>query len=170
MRGVRAQIAFLMAALTLAGCMQTGQQVAYAPRNDLDAMTYGQPTPAARPTATADSGGAIAALQASFAASPRGAYAAPTNAYAAAPVAASRDAAYHLDAGDKLRVVVFGQKGLTNTYAIDAGGESPLSGEAVAAPPVDLALNRSATASSLTPAGWAGCTRCAGTAWSATWS
>jgi len=27
-----------------------------------------------------------------------------------------------LDAGDKLRVVVFGQEGLTNTYAIDAGG------------------------------------------------
>ena len=27
-----------------------------------------------------------------------------------------------LDAGDKLRVVVYGQEGLTNTYAIDAGG------------------------------------------------
>ena len=32
------------------------------------------------------------------------------------------DAAYKLDAGDKLRVVVYGQEGLTNTYAIDAGG------------------------------------------------
>ena len=32
------------------------------------------------------------------------------------------DAAYRLDAGDKLRVVVYGQEGLTNTYAIDAGG------------------------------------------------
>ena len=30
--------------------------------------------------------------------------------------------AYHLDAGDKLRVVVYGQEGLTNTYAIGAGG------------------------------------------------
>ena len=29
---------------------------------------------------------------------------------------------YQLDAGDKLRVVVYGQEGLTNTYAIDAGG------------------------------------------------
>ena len=112
-----------MAALALTGCMQTGTPVAMGPRNDLDAMAYGQPYPAAvRPTATADSGGAISALQASFAASPRGAYSAPTNAYAAAPVAASREAAYHLDAGDKLRVVVFGQEGLTNTYAIDAGG------------------------------------------------
>jgi polysaccharide export outer membrane protein len=32
------------------------------------------------------------------------------------------DAAYQLDAGDKLRVVVYGQEGLTNIYAIDAGG------------------------------------------------
>ncbi len=30
--------------------------------------------------------------------------------------------AYRLDAGDKLRVVVFGQDGLTNTYTVDAGG------------------------------------------------
>ncbi|MGC1663288.1 MAG: polysaccharide biosynthesis/export family protein, partial [Bradyrhizobium sp.] len=43
-------------------------------------------------------------------------------AYAAAPMAAAHDAPYRLDAGDKLRVVVFGQEGLTNTYAIDAGG------------------------------------------------
>jgi polysaccharide export outer membrane protein len=34
----------------------------------------------------------------------------------------AHDAAYRLDAGDKLRVVVYGQEGLTNTYAIDAGG------------------------------------------------
>ena len=32
------------------------------------------------------------------------------------------DAPYHLDAGDKLRVVVYGQEGLTNTYAVDASG------------------------------------------------
>ena len=38
------------------------------------------------------------------------------------PVAVSYDAPYHLDAGDKLRVVVYGQEGLTNTYAISAGG------------------------------------------------
>jgi polysaccharide export outer membrane protein len=36
------------------------------------------------------------------------------------PVA--HDTAYRLDAGDRLRVVVYGQEGLTNTYAIDAGG------------------------------------------------
>ncbi len=33
----------------------------------------------------------------------------------------SSDGPYRLDAGDKLRVVVFGQEGLTNTYAVDAG-------------------------------------------------
>jgi polysaccharide export outer membrane protein len=43
-------------------------------------------------------------------------------AYAAAPTPVVHDAAYRLDTGDKLRVVVYGQEGLTNTYAIDAGG------------------------------------------------
>jgi polysaccharide biosynthesis/export protein len=42
-------------------------------------------------------------------------------AYAArAPV--PYDVPYHLDAGDRLRVVVYGQEGLTNTYSISAGG------------------------------------------------
>ena len=41
---------------------------------------------------------------------------------AAVPMPVAHDAAYRLDAGDKLRVVVYGQEGLTNTYAIDAGG------------------------------------------------
>jgi polysaccharide export outer membrane protein len=40
----------------------------------------------------------------------------------AAAMPARYDAAYQLDAGDKLRVVVYGQEGLTNTYAIDAAG------------------------------------------------
>jgi polysaccharide biosynthesis/export protein len=112
-----------LAALALAGCMQTGQQVAYAPRSDLDAMAYGQPSYSSYPTASADSGGAIAALRTSFANSPRDAYAAATPAtYAAAPVTPPHDPSYHLDAGDRLRVVVYGQDGLTNSYAIDAGG------------------------------------------------
>jgi polysaccharide biosynthesis/export protein len=113
-----------MAALALAGCMQTSQQVAMAPRSELDAIAYGEPARTATPTATADSGGAIGPVRASFAAAPRSPYAPVpiANAYAAAPVAATHDAPYHLDAGDKLRVVVYGQEGLTNTYAIDAGG------------------------------------------------
>jgi polysaccharide biosynthesis/export protein len=111
-----------LAALALAGCMQTGNEVAMGPRSDLDTMAYGQPSHPSYPVASADSGGAISALRASFAASPGGTYAPVENAYAAAPASARHDAPYHLDAGDKLRVVVFGQEGLTNTYAIDAGG------------------------------------------------
>ncbi len=129
MRGVRAPIGCSFAALALAGCMQTTYPVASAPRSDLDAMAYGQPSPAYSPyparsyqTASANSGGA--AVHASFDNSPRNAYAATpvANAYAAAPAPSAHDAPYRLDAGDKLRVVVYGQEGLTNTYAIDAGG------------------------------------------------
>jgi polysaccharide biosynthesis/export protein len=114
-----------LAAFALAGCMQAAYPVASAPRSDLDAMAYGEPASYSRAIASADSDGAISALRASFGVSSREAYAAApvANAYAAAPVAVStHNAAYHLDAGDKLRVVVYGQEGLTNTYAIDAGG------------------------------------------------
>jgi polysaccharide biosynthesis/export protein len=38
-----------------------------------------------------------------------------------APVAGPQPE-YRLDAGDRLRIVVYGQEGLTNTYAIDASG------------------------------------------------
>src|SRR4029450_4559946 len=79
----------------------------------------------------------IGALRAAFAAAPN---AAPAPVVIAAPVAyvepmpVRHDAAYHLDAGDRLRVVVYGQEGLTNTYAIDAGGSitMPLMGWAPA--------------------------------------
>jgi polysaccharide export outer membrane protein len=47
------------------------------------------------------------------------AYAAAPSSYAYAPAA---QPAYTLDSGDKLRVVVFGQEGLTNSYIVDAGG------------------------------------------------
>src|SRR5262245_2689169 len=109
------------AALTLGGCMQTAGPVAMVqPRPDLDSMAYGQPCGAPQPVVVANSGGgAIAALSNSFAASP-----APMPVGYAAPMGAPMryDASYHLDAGDKLRVVVYGQEGLTNSYAIDAGG------------------------------------------------
>ena len=46
--------------------------------------------------------------------------------YLAAPYgyasAAPYEPAYTLDAGDKLRVVVFGQDGISNSYLVDAGG------------------------------------------------
>src|SRR5205085_7890375 len=64
-----------------------------APAADLDTLAYGRP------------GYGPAAMPV--------AYAPPVSTY---------DAQYKLDAGDKLRVVVYGQEGLTNPYAIDAGG------------------------------------------------
>ena len=96
MRGVRTVILCLLTALALAGCIRRSAPVAVVQQADLDSMAYGQ----------------------SYGAAP-----APVAvAYAAAPMPVRYDTAYRLDAGDRLRVVVYGQEGLTNTYAIDAGG------------------------------------------------
>jgi len=97
MRGVRAVILCWPAALALAGCIRTTAPVAVIQRQgDLDQVAYGQAYGMApAPVAVA---------------------------YAAAPMPVAYEAAYRLDAGDKLRVVVYGQEGLTNSYAIDAGG------------------------------------------------
>ena len=125
-RAFRLPIIAAIAALALSGCMHATGPVAVAqPQGDLDSLAYG-PAPAGYVSPSsdvADSGGAISALRHAFAEAPRRAYAAPAPvAYAAAPAPAPYDEAYRLDAGDKLRVVVYGQDGLTNTYAIDAGG------------------------------------------------
>jgi polysaccharide biosynthesis/export protein len=50
------------------------------------------------------------------------AHAAAPVVYAAAPPPVMHDPSYRLDAGDRLRIVVYGQEGLTNTYLVDAGG------------------------------------------------
>ena len=130
MRGRAFQLPMMAAttALALSGCMQTGSPTAsMQPRSDLDAMAYGPPPTPAVAVADNSGGGAISALRAGFssaslrALSPAVVYAAPP-ASAAAPVAAAYDTAYHLDAGDKLRIVVYGQEGLTNTYMLDASG------------------------------------------------
>jgi polysaccharide export outer membrane protein len=116
------------AALALSGCMRTAGPVAVAQPADLDSMAYGSPQPAPRQVVVDSGGGAISALRTAFASSSRPVVyaAAPVAAVApaayAAPMLVRYDSSYHLDAGDKLRVVVYGQEGLTNTYAIDAGG------------------------------------------------
>ena len=100
MRGLRTFIVCLIAAPALSGCMGRTAPVAVAPPSSLDAVAYGQPYPmASTPIAVA--------------------YAAPVE-------SVRYDTAYHLDAGDRLRVVVYGQEGLTNTYAIDAAGSITL--------------------------------------------
>ena len=93
MRGVLAPMPCLFAALALAGCMGRTTPIAVAP-SGIEPIAYGQSYSGPAPMAVA--------------------YADPTP--------ARFDGAYYLDAGDKLRVVVYGQEGLTNTYAIDAGG------------------------------------------------
>ena len=121
-RVFRLPIIAAIAALALSGCMQTAGPVAMAePQSDLDSLAYGPAPAASARYEVADSGGAVSALRNAFAASPQRAYA-PAPAYAAAPEPAAYDTSYKLDAGDKLRVVVYGQEGLTNSYAIDAGG------------------------------------------------
>jgi polysaccharide export outer membrane protein len=124
-RGFRLPVIAAVTGLGLSGCVNTSGPVALAqPQGNLDYMTYGRPygTPVARPANTAGGGGAIAALRASFASTSVPTTSAVSSAYAATPEPAVYDNTYHLDAGDKLRVVVFGQEGLTNSYAIDAGG------------------------------------------------
>jgi polysaccharide biosynthesis/export protein len=130
-RAFRLPIIAAMTALGLSGCMHASGPVATVqPQGDLDAIAYGQPYGGSPRVVVAapssDGGGAIAALRSSFA-SPRPVYYAPGPVaapvvYAAGPAPVAYDSSYRLDAGDKLRVVVFGQDGLTNTYAIDAGG------------------------------------------------
>jgi polysaccharide export outer membrane protein len=147
-RAFQLPIIAAMAALSLSGCMFAGAPVALTQRSDLDSLAYGGPAPQ---FAVADSsgGGAIGALRNAFAGSPRS-YAPEPVAYAAAPAPAPvrHDAGYKLDAGDKLRVVVYGQEGLTNTYAIDAGGSitMPLIGQVPARgrTPASLATDISA--------------------------
>jgi polysaccharide export outer membrane protein len=121
-RVFRLPIIAAIAALALSGCMQTAGPVAMAePQSDLDSLAYGPAPAASARYEVADSGGAVSALRNAFAASPQRAYA-PAPAYAAVPEPVAYDTSYKLDAGDKLRVVVYGQEGLTNSYAIDAGG------------------------------------------------
>lgn len=130
-----------VAALALSGCMQRQGPVAALPPNDLDTLAYGQP--AYGPVVVSNSGGgAIAALRSSF--NSRGT-AVPVRYAAPAPAPLSTyDVAYRLDAGDRLRVVVYGQEGLTNSYAIDAGGS------------ITMPLIGAVRARGLTPAALAG--------------
>jgi polysaccharide export outer membrane protein len=136
MRRARAVILGLSMTLALSGCMgRPGPVAMVQPQSDLDSLAYGQPgypapAYAAPPARGLFNSPAIIAAPV--------AYAEP----APIPVAAY-DAQYRLDAGDKLRVVVYGQEGLTNTYAIDAGGS------------ITLPLIGAVAARGLTPAGLA---------------
>jgi polysaccharide export outer membrane protein len=98
-------LVLLLAVLALAACArQPPRQYAPAPpvvRSDLDALMYGVPTPAYPTTYPAK----------------RVAQVVPVSA-----VVVPEDGPYTLDTGDKLRIVVFGQDTLSNTYTVDAAG------------------------------------------------
>ena len=79
-------------------------------RADLDALMYGAPPPPGAP---------IRHAAPTYQRVPAYVPAAPVSAYVAV---ASEPAPYTLDSGDKLRVVVFGQDTLSNTYTVDAAG------------------------------------------------
>jgi len=124
-------IALALAVVTVAGCARTGGPDIFArnapppwARSDgTDILSHNAPAPWARPAraqpvaAPAIASEPMPEIQ-PVAAAPR--YVAP--AYAAPAYAAPAPEAYTLDSGDKLRVVVFGQEGLSNSYTVDPSG------------------------------------------------
>src|SRR5687768_5297652 len=106
-------LVLLLAVAVLAACArQPPRQYVAQPmvRSDLDAMTYGAPATYYRPPP--------AAYLPVPAPSRTMRYATPYMPVRAMPVVA--DGPYTLDTGDKLRIVVFGQDTLSNTYTVDA--------------------------------------------------
>jgi len=119
----------VLAALAPAACAREAPVVASAPAS-VDAVAYGEPPARAR-SGYGRRGPAARVYR-------------PTPALAqdAAPVL--MEPPYTLDSGDKLRVVVFGQEGLTNSYAVGTGGN------------ISMPLIGSVLARGLTPAELAG--------------
>jgi polysaccharide biosynthesis/export protein len=115
-------IPILLAALTAAGCMQTvapngttAQSAASVTSTDLDSMAYSRRVtapPTAQVQASAQQRG-----------TPQPDAAMLAHAQSAIPVVARPEPPYALDTGDKLRIVVFGQDGLSNSYFVDAAGQ-----------------------------------------------
>ncbi len=150
MRVARSLLPLLAVALAAAGCVTQPAYVQTAPTlYGIDAVTYGTPQGGyARQTYPQQAYPQQAYGQQAYAqqqAYPQQAYAQQSYAQAARPqqtypqqtgaLYASAGAAapggytygatqgpYTLDSGDRLRIVVFGQDGLTNSYAVDASG------------------------------------------------
>jgi polysaccharide biosynthesis/export protein len=149
-------ILILMAALTAAGCMHSAApngpsaQHAAASAADLDSLAYERRV-AAPSTAYAQAQPQSQQAQPQQRSRPQ-----PTDAmqaHAQAPaiavaVPSPAEPAYALDTGDKLRIVVFGQEGLSNSYFIDAAGQVtiPLIGAVMARGLTTQALARAVAA------------------------
>src|SRR5712691_914956 len=98
MRVARLLIVILAAMLVVGCARRPPPPVAVQAASELDTLAYG---------ATAR---AVAARPS------------PSPSPSTSPSPSSGDGPYTLDSGDKLRVVVFGQDGLTNSYSVDAAG------------------------------------------------
>jgi protein involved in polysaccharide export with SLBB domain len=152
MRVTRTLMLFFAVAVAAGGCAQAplvGYQVAAAPQG-IDNVVYGaSPGYAAAPSygvagaptyAVPAAAPAYGAAAPAYNTAPAYGYATPAPAYGAAPATYSgypggmmmaapvsyappQQPAYTLDSGDRLRVVVFGQEGLTNSYVLDASGQ-----------------------------------------------
>ena len=115
-------LALLVVGLALAGCARQPPRI-YAQAtppavSDLDALMYGAPPPpGVQPRYAVPTYRRVAPIYQQVA--PAYVQAAPATAYVAV---AAEPANYTLDSGDKLRIVVFGQDTLSNTYTVDAAG------------------------------------------------
>jgi polysaccharide export outer membrane protein len=118
----------LLLALSAAGCMRNGPAAtADSERGILTAQPHSERgILTARPDIELKAAGPRAYVMQYRAPAIGGPYAA-IDATVAVPVAAPmREVAYTLDSGDKLRVIVFGQEGITGSYVVDAGGHVSL--------------------------------------------
>jgi polysaccharide export outer membrane protein len=135
----------LVAAAALTACARRPPPYYPAPhtRADLDSMVYGAPgyrppgyQPAYRPPAYYPSPAAYRPV-------PAPSYTVRTaTRYVPAPMLPHDGGPYTLDTGDKLRVMVFGQDTLSNTYLVDAVGQisMPLIGAVTARDQTTAAL------------------------------
>jgi polysaccharide export outer membrane protein len=118
---LRRVVPVVIAALTAAGCMHASapHDVSTTQANtgsitDLDSLAYARPV--AQPAKVAESRQPSRAVPQHDAVNAQAQVVRVAMAPSAAP-------AYALDTGDKLRIVVFGQEGLTNSYLVDAAGQ-----------------------------------------------
>jgi polysaccharide export outer membrane protein len=124
-------LAVLMIAAAVAGCAHTagppGPPEAAAGPGDLDSIAYGRlgpgpaavPAPMPQPIPAAMPGPLPGPIPATMLPPP---VVAPAPMPNVMPVLLPTNEPYTLDSGDRLRITVYGQDGLSNTYIVDASG------------------------------------------------
>jgi polysaccharide export outer membrane protein len=114
----------LLAAVTVAGCARRAPQYQYMTAPVPQAQAYQAPAPVYQPPAVQQPAATQRGFfnQASRYRPAAASYQAPTYRAPMVQAPTAYEPAYTLDAGDRLRISVFGQDGLTNSYAVDAAG------------------------------------------------